>query len=104
MRVTEHPHYVASNSGIFRHSVGFGYSVRVDRLPELDDAVQDLAEAVGRRLVVMDHALRVVAYSIHETPEDRRRLFHLLAHSDAGPGRGPTGSRARSRRFPRSAR
>lgn len=100
MRVTEHPHYVASNSGIFRHSVGFGYSVRVDRLPELDDAVQDLAEAVGRRLVVMDHALRVVAYSIHETPEDRRRLFHLLAHSDAWPRPRADGKPCQIQTFP----
>ncbi|AGF72551.1 PucR family transcriptional regulator [Corynebacterium halotolerans] len=55
----------------------------VDRLPELDDAVQDLSEAVGRRLVVIDQSMRVVAYSIHEAPEDRRRLFHMLTHSDA---------------------
>lgn len=61
------------------------YRVHVDRLPELDDAVQDLAETVGRPLVVMDPSMRVVAYSIHESPEDRRRLFHLLAHSDAWP-------------------
>lgn len=55
------------------------------RLPELDDAVQDLSETLGRRLVVLDQAMRVVAYSIHETPEDRRRLFHVLAHSDSWP-------------------
>lgn len=55
----------------------------MERLPELDDAVQDLSEAVGRRLVVIDGSMRVVAYSIHETPEDRKRLFHMLTHSDA---------------------
>lgn len=57
----------------------------MDRFPELDDAVQDLSEALDRRLVVVDEAMRVVAYSIHETPEDRRRLFHLLTHSDSWP-------------------
>lgn len=55
----------------------------MDRLPELDDAVQDLSETLGRRLVVIDQSMRVVAYSIHESPEDRRRLFHMLAHSDS---------------------
>ncbi len=55
------------------------------RLPELDDALQDLAEELGRRLVVVDQSMRVVAYSIHESPEDRRRLFHMLAHSDSWP-------------------
>lgn len=55
----------------------------MERLPELDDAVQDLSETMGRRLVVIDQSMRVVAYSIHETPEDRRRLFHMLAHSDS---------------------
>lgn len=57
----------------------------MDLLPELDDAVQDLSEALGRRLVVIDETMRVVAYSIHETAEDRRRLFHMLAHSDSWP-------------------
>lgn len=55
------------------------------RLPELDDALQDLSEELERRLVVVDQSMQVVAYSIHETPEDRRRLFHLLAHSDSWP-------------------
>lgn len=55
----------------------------MQRSPELDDAVQDLAEQLGRRLLVLDQAMKVVAYSIHESPEDRRRLFHLLAHSDS---------------------
>lgn len=55
------------------------------RLPELDDAMQDLSEELGRRLVVVDQAMRVVAYSIHETAEDRKRLFHMLAHSDSWP-------------------
>lgn len=57
----------------------------MDRLPEIDDAVQDLAEAVGRRIVLVDEMMRVVAYSIHETPADRRRLFQMLAHSDSWP-------------------
>ncbi len=57
----------------------------MDRLPELDDAVQDLSETLDRRVVVIDEARRVVAYSIHETPQDRRRLFHLLTHSDSWP-------------------
>lgn len=55
----------------------------MQRFPELDDAVQDLSEQLGRRLLVLDEAMKVVAYSIHESPADRRRLFHLLAHSDS---------------------
>lgn len=57
----------------------------MDRFPELDDALQDLSEALDRRLVVVDESLRVVAYSIHESPDDRARLFHLLTHSDSWP-------------------
>ena len=57
----------------------------MDRFPELDDALQDLSETLDRRLVVVDDSLRVVAYSIHESPEDRARLFHLLTHSDSWP-------------------
>ncbi|MGD7003371.1 PucR family transcriptional regulator [Corynebacterium halotolerans] len=57
----------------------------MDRLPELDDAVQDLSETLDRRLVVIDHVMQVVAYSIHETPADRRRLFHILTHSGSWP-------------------
>ena len=57
----------------------------MDRFPELDDAVQDLSEDLDRRLVVIDQAMRVVSYSIHESPADRRRLFQILAHSDFWP-------------------
>ena len=57
----------------------------MDRFPELDDAVQDLSEDLDRRLVVIDQAMRVVSYSIHETPADRQRLFQILAHSDSWP-------------------
>lgn len=56
---------------------------RTDRFPELDDVLQDLSEELGRRLVVVDQNMKVIAYSIHESPTDRHRLFHLLAHSDA---------------------
>ncbi|WP_338751692.1 PucR family transcriptional regulator [Janibacter alittae] len=60
----------------------------------LDDELQDLAEALQRRLVVVDARMRVLAYSIHETDADRARLSHLLAHSDTWPplpaGNGPT--------------
>jgi len=55
----------------------------VDRSPELDDALQDLSEELGCRLVVLDAGMRAVAWSIHESPEDRRRLAHLLTHSDS---------------------
>lgn len=48
----------------------------------LDDTLQDLAEASGRRLVVLDARQAVVAYSIHETGEDRERLSQLLARPD----------------------
>ncbi|QGU05368.1 PucR family transcriptional regulator [Corynebacterium comes] len=72
----------------------------MDHLPELDDAVQDLAEATGRRLVVMGQSMRVVAYSIHESPEDRRRLFHLLAHSDAWPHPRTTSKPCQVETFP----
>lgn len=51
-------------------------------LTNLDDALQDLSEALQRRLVVLDERMRVLAYSIHESEEDRARLSHLLAHSD----------------------
>lgn len=55
------------------------------RLPELDDAVQDLSEGVGRRLIVLDASMRVISYSIHESRQDRERLSHVLAHSDTWP-------------------
>lgn len=47
----------------------------------LDDALQDLSEVVGRPLVVLDWAMSVVGYSIHEDDADRQRLSMLLAHS-----------------------
>lgn len=52
------------------------------RSASLDDALQDLSEALQRRLVVLDEGMRVLAYSIHESDEDRARLSHVLAHSD----------------------
>lgn len=48
----------------------------------LDDSLQDLSEALQRRLVVLDERMRVLAYSIHESEADRGRLSYLLAHSD----------------------
>lgn len=51
-------------------------------MSNLDDALQDLSEAVQQRLVVLDESMRVIAYSIHESEPDRARLSHLLAHSD----------------------
>lgn len=54
-------------------------------MTNLDDALQDLSEVVQHRLVVLDERMRVIAYSIHETEEDRARLSHLLAHSDTWP-------------------
>ncbi|MYR05514.1 hypothetical protein GTV32_03930 [Gordonia sp. SID5947] len=47
----------------------------------LDDALQDLSEAAGLRLTVLDWTMAVVSYSIHETDDDRHRLSLLLAHS-----------------------
>ena len=49
----------------------------------LDDSLQDLSEAMQRRLVVLDERMRVLAYSIHESEADRVRLSYLLAHSDS---------------------
>lgn len=51
-------------------------------ITSLDDALQDLSESLQRRLVVLDEGMRVLAYSIHESDEDRARLSHVLAHSD----------------------
>ncbi|QGF23200.1 PucR family transcriptional regulator [Raineyella fluvialis] len=48
----------------------------------LDDALQDLSEVMQRRLIVLDDRLRVLAYSIHESEDDRARLSYALAHSD----------------------
>ncbi|OYO15310.1 PucR family transcriptional regulator [Enemella evansiae] len=59
--------------------------VAVPRDVSLDDLLQDLAEESGHRLVLLDTALRVVGYSIHETEADRIRLGHVLAHSDSWP-------------------
>jgi len=55
------------------------------RLPELDDAVQDLSEALDRRLLLLDDAMRTVAYSIHESADDRERLSYALVHSSTWP-------------------
>jgi hypothetical protein len=55
----------------------------MNRMPELHDAIQDLSEAMGRRLVVLDRTMRVIAYSIHESPQDRLSLSRILAHSDS---------------------
>lgn len=52
-------------------------------IADLHDALQDLAELLGRRLVITDERLRVVAYSIHESDIDRARLSIVLAHSDS---------------------
>jgi hypothetical protein len=52
---------------------------------DLHDAVQDLSEAISRRLILLDTDSRVIAYSIHETSQDRARLSHVLAHSDGWP-------------------
>ena len=51
----------------------------------LDDALQDLAAALGCRLVVQDDRIRVLGYSIHESEADHGRLSYLLAHSDTWP-------------------
>ncbi|WP_026927870.1 PucR family transcriptional regulator [Granulicoccus phenolivorans] len=57
----------------------------MERLPELDDELQQLAESLGFRMVIIDRPGSVVAYSIHETPEDRRRLSYAMTHSDLWP-------------------
>lgn len=82
---TKHQQFVATRTQYSDTLSDWDTVTAMDPLPELDDAVQDLSEALGRRLVVIDDTMRVVAYSIHETPEDRRRLFHMLAHSDSWP-------------------
>lgn len=53
------------------------------RTPDLDDALQDLSERAARRLIVLDATMRVVAWSIHESDDERRRLSAALAHSDS---------------------
>ena len=57
----------------------------MQRMPDLDDALQDLSESVGRRLVLLDAGMRVAGYSIHESEGDRARISHILAHSDSWP-------------------
>lgn len=47
----------------------------------LDDTVQDLADRLGRPLVVLELDLKVAAYSVHDTDKDRVRLAQLLAGS-----------------------
>lgn len=61
----------------------------MSRAAGLDDALQDLSEAVGRRLAVLDWTMTVVGYSIHEAEDDRRRLSLLLAHSGRWDPLGP---------------
>ncbi|WP_298585029.1 CdaR family transcriptional regulator [uncultured Kocuria sp.] len=65
----------------------------MDRTPDLDDSLQDLSERAARRLIVLDSAMHVVAWSIHESDDDRRRLSAALAHSDSWdvPTAGPEG-------------
>lgn len=45
----------------------------------LDDRLQDLADQLGKPLVVLDVDLRVMAVSVHETDLDRMRLSLLSA-------------------------
>lgn len=47
-----------------------------------DDVVQDLAEDLGKPLVVLDSDLNVAAFSIHETDVDRSRLSIALSRVD----------------------
>ncbi|MFI7495533.1 PucR family transcriptional regulator [Kocuria sp. M4R2S49] len=63
------------------------------RTPDLDDSLQDLSERAARRLIVLDTAMRVVAWSIHESDDERCRLSAALAHSDSWdvPAAGPDG-------------
>lgn len=48
----------------------------------LEDAVQDLAEELGRPLVVLDSELNVAAFSVHERDTDRARLSIALSRID----------------------
>lgn len=73
--------------------VGQGPEVRV---PPLGDALQDLAESSGLRLVVLDETGHVVAYSLHETAEDRARLSYVLAHADTWPAPAADGGTRRA--------
>ncbi|MFI9592562.1 PucR family transcriptional regulator [Nonomuraea sp. NPDC052265] len=49
----------------------------------LDDAVQDLADRLGVALVVLDHDLKIAAFSVHDTDARLARLARLLAGSTA---------------------
>lgn len=51
------------------------YDASMQRTPDLDDAVQDLSEAVGHRLILIDETMRVVGYSIHESDTDHAAAF-----------------------------
>lgn len=48
----------------------------------LDDTVQDLADRLGKPLVVLDRDLKVAGYSVHDTDVRRARLAGLLAGSE----------------------
>lgn len=67
----------------------------------LDDAVQDVAERLGRPILLFDTDLNVVAYSIHEGEVDRSRLAIILARK-ASPVAAEmiTASKAKSSRGP----
>ncbi|MEE9095869.1 PucR family transcriptional regulator [Pseudarthrobacter phenanthrenivorans] len=49
---------------------------------ELSDFLTELSDALGRRLFVLDDRFRVVAYTFHQSEEERSRLSFVLAHSD----------------------
>ncbi|RKS78755.1 PucR-like helix-turn-helix protein [Actinomadura pelletieri DSM 43383] len=48
----------------------------------LDDAVQDLAAALGRPVIVLGTGMKVIAYSMHDSDADRSRLALVIARSD----------------------
>lgn len=60
-----------------------GYHVDVVDLSELSDSLTELSDALGRRLFVLDDRFRVVAYTFHQSEEERSRLSFVLAHSDS---------------------
>ncbi|WOF22866.1 helix-turn-helix domain-containing protein [Microbacterium betulae] len=45
-----------------------------------DGRVQELAERIGRPVIVFDHDFNVVAFSVHEGEIDRARLSMILSH------------------------
>ncbi|MDF5754600.1 helix-turn-helix domain-containing protein [Spongiactinospora sp. TRM90649] len=49
----------------------------------LDETVQELADRLGVALVVLDHDLKVAAFSVHDTDARLARLARLLAGSAA---------------------